>query len=291
MNELDHIPKQAKELQQTPFEWSGFLWTPHFKDSNTPRYYSSRLKNLYLRLIDNQLYVTNSLHKSYRGNNYEPFSHQQVYNSIILLNNLLPIDVYNAKVLKLSVGVVINANPQKVFGEWLYYLNKPYIPMRDRNKMYGAKFYLTDYSIKGYDKTFEVKNHNQIKLEGNYFRFEIEGKTKIFNSKTNNVGIYTVNDLLNHKKYTRLGEILLEKYIQIEKQPKLDFTLLTIKQKRLVASIRNPEIKESIKKQHPDSYKKDRKEYNKLMKSLDDSTFQKDIIDKLKQQINYSINN
>ena len=33
------------------------------------------------------------------------------------------------------------------------------------------------------------------------------------------------------------------------------------------------------------------RKYNKLIKSLDNSEFQKDIITKLKQQINYSINN
>ena len=291
VNELSNVPKQINELFPMPFDWYGFKWIPHFKDSNTPLYYNSNYKNLNLRLIGNQLFVTNSLHKLYRGNNYEVFTYSQVCKAIILLDNLLPINVYTAKILKLSVGVVINADPQKIFNEWLYYLGKPYFPMKNKNKIYGAKFFLTDYYIKGYDKTYEVKNHNQIKLEGNYFRFEMEGKTKIFNNKTNNVGIYTVNDLLNYDKYKKLGEILLNKYIQIEKEPKLDLTQLTIKQKRLVASIRNYEIKESIRIQHKDTYKKDRKEYNKLIKSLDNSEFQKDIITKLKQQINYSINN
>jgi len=290
-NELSNVPKQINELFPMPFDWYGFKWIPHFKDSNTPLYYKSNYKNLNLRLIGNQLLVTNSLHKLYRGNNSEPFTYNQVCKAIFLLDSLLPINVYTAKVLKLSVGVVINVDPQKVFNEWLYYLGKPYSPMKNKNKTYGAKFFLTDYYIKGYDKTYEVRNHNQMQLKGNYFRFEMEGKTKIFNNKTNNVGIYTVNDLLNYDKYKKLGEILLNKYIQIEKEPKLDLSQLTIKQKRLVASIRNYEIKESIRKQHKDTYKKDRKEYNTLIKSLDNSAFQKDIINKLKQQIDYSINN
>ena len=291
IGELNSIPKQIKDLQLTPFNWNGFLWIPHFRDSNVPLYYKSTFKNISLRIIENQLHVINSLHKFYHGNNYKLFTYKQVCRAFAILNNNLPIDVYKAKVLKLSVGVVIIENPQKIFDEWLYYYGKPYIPMKNKNKIYGAKFFLTDYYIKGYDKTYEVKQHNKINLNVNYFRFEIEGKINIFNNKTNNVGIYTVNDLLDKTKFNRLGEVLLEKYIQIEKQPKLDLTKLTLKEKRLVASMRNHEVKENIRKQHKDTYKKDRKEYNKLINNLDNSTFQNQVISKLNQQIQYSINN
>jgi len=291
VNELENVPQQIRELKQVPFEWNGFLWIPHFKNSNVPLYYKSTFKNLNLRIIGNQLYITNSLHKSYHGNNYKPFTYNQVCNAIRFLDSQLPIKLYDAKVLKLSIGVVINENAQNIFSEWLYYLGKPYLPMKNRNKTYGANFFLTDYYIKGYDKTYQVKQESKVNLNTNYFRFEMEGKTKIFNNKTNNVGINTVSDLVNKEKYNRLGEILLEKYIKIEKLPKLDFTKLTLKQKRLIASMRNYEIKESIRKQHKDTYKKDRKEYNHLIENLDNSTFQNQVIRKLKQQIQFSIDN
>lgn len=291
VNELEQIPKQARELQQTPFDWNGFLWIPHFKDSNTPLYYKSKFKNLSMRLVGSQLYITNSLHKSYHGNNYCSFSYVQVCKAIILLDNQLPINIYAAKILKLSVGIVIKESPQLIFNEWLYYLGKPFTPMKNYNKIYGAKFYLTDYSIKGYDKTYEVKNHNQIQLNDKYFRFEIEGKTKIFNNKTNNIGIHTVNDLLDYSKYIKLGNLLKDKYQKIEKHSRLNLSELTIKQKRLIASISNSEIKESIRKQHPDTYKKDRKEYNKIIQNSQKSIFQNQVMQKINQQINYSINN
>lgn len=291
INELEYIPKQANELQKTPFDWNGFLWIPHFKDSNTPLYYKSSFKNLNMRLVGRKLIITNSLHKLYHGNNFDSFTYNQVCKAIILLDNQLPINVYNAKILKLSVGIVIKEKPQLIFNEWLYYLGKSFIPMMNYNKTYGAKFYLTDYSIKGYDKTYEVKNHNQLQLDDSYFRFEIEGKTKIFNNKTNNIGIHTVNDLIDHNKFKKLGILLQKKYVQIEKQAKLDLSKLTIKEKRLIASITNSEIKESIRKQHPDTYKKDRKKYNQIIKNCDNSEFQNQVINKLSDQINYSINN
>jgi len=291
-NTIQELPKEIIERKETPFDWYGIRWIPHYKESNSPIYYKSHYKNMYLRIIGNQLLVSNSLHKSYFGNNYEPFTYSQMVKSIILLDNALPINIYNSNIIKISAGVVINENPQKVFNEWQYFLGKNYTPMKDKNKIYGAKYFLTDYQIKGYDKTFEVKNHNQINLKQPYFRFEIDNcKPKVLNNKTNNIGIYTVNDLLEKEKFIKLGQMVLNKYIQIEKLPKLDLATLSIKEKRLYASLTNYEVKESMRKQHPHMYKKDRKEYNKMMNNLDNSEFQNQVINKLKEQINYSINN
>ncbi len=287
------IPKQAKELQKTQFKWCGFTWIPHFNDSSQPPiYYFAKVKNLYLKLIGHQLSVKNSLHKLYHNNNYKPFTYSQVIETFEILNSKLPINVFTSKIIKLSTGIVINENPQKIINEWKYFLGKEYSPMKNKNKIYGAKFYLTDYQIKGYDKTFEVKNHNQVDLNEPYFRFEIDNcKPKVLNNKTNNIGIHTVNDLLDRKKFKKLGQMVLNKYIQIEKLPKLDLSTLTLKEKRMYASLTNYEVKESIRKQHPHMYKKDRKAYNKMMNNLDNSEFQNQVINKLKDQINYSINN
>jgi hypothetical protein len=287
-----NLPKEIIERKETPFDWYGIKWIPIYRESNSPSYYKSDYKNLKLQIFGDQLFVTNSLHKFCCGNNYEPFTYSKVVKTISYLNTILPIDVYNAKIIKISAGVVINENSQKIFNEWQYFLGKEYLPMKNRNKTYGAKFYLTDYQIKGYDKTYEVKNHNQIKLEKEYFRFEIDNcKPKILNNKTNNIGIHTVRDLIDKEKYKKVGEMILDKYIKIEKSPKIDLSTLLLKEKRIYAEITNYEVKESIKKEHPDTYKKDRKEYNMIIKKYDNSAFQNQVINKLKDQINYSINN
>lgn len=292
-NDLEHPPKQALELQKTHFNWCGFTWIPTFKDSDQPPiYYYAKVKNLYLKLIGHQLSVKNSLHKLYHNNNYKPFTYSQVVEAFEILNNQLPINIFDSKIIKLSAGVVIEEDPQKVVDEWQYFLGKKFTPMKNKNKIYGAKYYLTNYQIKGYDKTFEVQQHNQINLNKPYFRFEVDNcKPKILNNKTNNIGINTVNDLLDKEKFIKLGQMVVNKYIQIEKLPKLDLSNLGIKEKVLYASMINYEIKESIKKQHPDTYKKYRKTYNEIRNNLDNSHFQNQVIDKIKQQINYSINN
>jgi hypothetical protein len=292
-NEVNQLPKQAKELQETPFNWCGFRWIPHFSDSSQPPiFYYSKVKNLYLKLVGHQLFVSNSLHKLYHNNNYIPFTYSQVVEAFKILNKHLPIKIFDSKIIKISAGVVINENPQKIFNEWQYFLGKEYLPMKDRNKIYGAKYHLTDYQIKGYDKTFEVKNHNQVKLDKPYFRFEIDNcKPIVLNNKTNNIGIHTVNDLLDREKFKKIGKMILDKYIRIEKVPKLDMSTLSLKEKRIYAEINNYEVKESIRKQHPDTYKKDKKEYTNFIKRYDNSDFQNQVINKLKEQIIYSINN
>lgn len=290
-NKLVSVPKQVAKSTKTPFNWKGFEWIPVFGTNNFPRCYTSRQKNLQLKIEGNYLFVNNSLQKYYKSNNYTSFTYQEVLKAIYNLNKTLPIDIYTADIVKLSVGVVINENPKLILNEWLSYATKTFIPMMKKNKTYGSKFYLTDYYLKGYDKKFEVKNHNQINLKRETFRFEIEGKTKYFNNKTNAVNVYKVKDLLEHNKFKKLANILLAKYIQIQKIPKLDLTTLSLKQKRLYAAFTNYEIQNSIKKQHPNTYKKERIIYNKMINKLDNSDFQNQVINKLKDQINYSINN
>tara|TARA_R110002033_G_scaffold42885_2_gene84124 strand:+ start:188 stop:1090 length:903 start_codon:yes stop_codon:yes gene_type:complete len=292
-DDLEYLPKQAKELQKTHFNWCGFTWIPHFNDSSQPPiYYYVKLKNLYLKLIGHKLLVSNSLHKLYHNNNYKPFTYSQVVEAFEILNNQLPIKIFDSKIIKLSAGIVIDEDAQKVVGEWQYFLGKKYTPMKNKNKIYGAKYFLTNYQIKGYDKTFEMKNHNQVKLEKPYFRFEIDNcKPNVFNNKTNNIGIYTVKDIVDKEKYKKLGKMLLDNYIKIKKIPKLDVSTLSIKEKRIYAAINNFEIKESIRKQHPHMYKKDMIKYKNIIEGCDNSIFQNQVINKLQQQINYSINN
>ena len=223
-NDLEHPPIQALELRKTHFNWCGFTWIPVFKDSSQPPiYYYVKVKNLYLKLIGHQLLVSNSLHKLYHNNNYKPFTYSQVLEAFEILNNQLPINIFDSKIIKLSAGVVIEEDPQIVVDEWQYFLGKKYTPMKNKNKIYGAKYYLTNYQIKGYDKTFEVKNKTQMKLEKPYFRFEIDNcKPNFLNNKTNNIGIYAVKDLIDKEKYKKIGKMILDNYVKIKKLPKLD---------------------------------------------------------------------
>lgn len=275
-----------------PFEWKGFIWKPIFNKLGEPTAYYAELENLYLNLRGREITVTNSLHKFYMGNNYESFTYSQVLEAFDKLNNLLPFNIYTAAVKKIAMGAVIQEDCNQVLNTWLSFINKIPFQMLSRNKPYGLKYFLTDYAVKGYNKTTEVKHHNNINLNSELFRFEVEVKRiNNLNNGKDKIGIYTVEDLIDPIKYQKLANLLIDKYLKIAKKPSINLNNTSIKEKRLIAVFKDIEVLNSIKKNHPDSYKKDRKEYKCLTNKLDDSSFQNQVINKLNQQIQFSINN
>tara|TARA_R110001583_G_scaffold114863_1_gene265282 strand:- start:9655 stop:10533 length:879 start_codon:yes stop_codon:yes gene_type:complete len=292
VQQLNQLPKQVMEEAKEPFEWYGLLWKPKFNKFGYLTVYYSELKNLNLFLRGSELTVVNSLQKFYMDNNYEAFTYSQVIDAFEKMNDLLPFNIYEAAVKKIAVGTVIQEDASPILNTWSSFSNKKAFPMLSRNKMYGLKYFLTEYDVKGYDKTTEVKHHNNINLNQQYFRFEVEVKrVKNLNRGINQIGIYTVQDLINPIKYQKLAHYLICKYRKIEKKPIINLNETSLKEKRLIATFKDIEVLNSIKKNHPDSYKKDRKEYKCLTNKLDNNIFQNHIINKLNQQIQYSINN
>ncbi len=292
VQQLNQLPIQIMKEVKEPFEWYGLLWKPKFNKFGSLTAYYSELKNLNLSIKDYELTVTNSLQKFYMDNNYEVFTYLQVVDAFQKLNNCLPFNIYKAAVKKIAIGVVIPEDANPILSTWVSFSNKKAFPMLSRNKMYGLKYFLTEYDVKGYNKTTEVKHHNNINLNQPYFRFEVEVKRiNNLNRGKNQIGIYTVQDLINPIKYEKLANYLIDKYLKIEKKPTLNLKETSLKEKRLIATFKDIEVLNSIKKEHPDSYKKDRREYNHLINKLNDNTFQDQILEKLKQQIQFSLNN
>lgn len=292
MHQLKQPPTEVMEESNKPFNWSGFTWLPRFNKFGFPTGYYAKLNNLIITLRGSELTVTNSLQKFYMENNYDSFTYSQVVEAFESLNNLLPFNIYAATVKQVAIGVVIQEDCNQILNTWLSFINKMPFPMLSRNKPYGLKYFLTDYSVKGYNKTTEVKDHNNIKLNGESFRFEVEVKRiNNLNNGKDKIGIHTVQDLIDPIKYQKLANYLIDKYHKIAKKPIINLNLTSLKEKRLIATFKDVEVLNSIKKNHPNSYKKDRKEYKCLTNRLDDSTFQNQVINKLNQQIQFSINN
>ena len=283
---------QIFEESKDSFEWCGLLWVPKTNKFGSIYGYSAEIKNLFLKIIGNELTITNSLQKFYMDSNHKMFTYTQTVEAFEILNNYFPFDIYDAAVKKIAIGTVIQEETDLVLNSWFTFSNKLPFAMLSKNKMYGLKYYLSDYDLKGYNKTTEEKNHNNSILNQQLFRFELEIKRiHCLNKGKNQIGIYTIQDLINPIKYKKLATLLLDKYHKIEKKPTINLTKTSLKEKRLIASFKDFDVLNSIKKLHPNSYKKDRREYKNLTLKLNDNTFQTQIINKLNQQIQYSINN
>ena len=288
-HQVNQLPKEVIEQQESPFFWKGLKWTPIFnKKTNQVKAYETTVSNLRLELKGNIISCNNSLQKWYMGNNYELFTYSQVIKALEKLDSVLPFNVYNATIHYVAVGTVIEEEAKPILNPWLSLNGKQPIPMLGANKQYGKKFYLTDYNVKGYDKTFEVKTHERIKIGKPIFRFELEIYTRNLNKRKNPIGIYTVKDLIDKDKYQMLADELLSKYDKIEKQQSIPLSKLNNKEKEVLALFQNQEILQQYKIDHSETFSNRRKVYNRI-KKLSNNKYLMHVKEQLKTSVKHTL--
>lgn len=278
---VTNLPNEVLEQKEVSFTWYGLRWFPTYNNKTKKvNGYKTSVNNLDLCLKGNTIFCYNSLQKWYLGNNYESFTYSQVVKALEELNNDLPFNVYEASIHYLAIGLVIEEEAEPILDTWLTFNNKESTPMLGVNKKYGKKYFLTDYNVKGYDKSFEVKTHDRINLNKSLFRFELEIYTRNFNNRKNPIGINKVKDLIDKFKFKRLTKELLSKYNKIEKQQSIPLSKLNNKEKEILALFQNQEILKQYKKDHFESYSKKRTVYNRL-KNLSNNMYLFHIREKL----------
>ncbi|WP_299673471.1 hypothetical protein [uncultured Tenacibaculum sp.] len=288
-HQVIQLPKEVIEQQENPFFWKGLKWTPIFnKKTNQVKAYETTVNNLKLELKGNIISCNNSLQKWYIGNNYELFTYSKVVEALKKLDSVLPFNVYNANIHYVAVGTVVEEEAKPILNTWLSLNGKTPITMLGANKEYGKKFYLTDYNVKGYDKTFEVKTHERIIIGKPIFRFELEIYTRNLNKRKNPIGIYTVKDLIDKKKYKMLADELMSKYDKIEKQQTIPLSQLTNKEKEVLALFQNQEILKQYKIDHSETFSNRRKVYNRI-KKLSNNKYLIHINERLKMSLKYTL--
>jgi hypothetical protein len=290
---LDESPTNflKEEEKGKPFYWNNMLWLPIYHNDGFVNSYYVKFEKLYFSLRGSELTITNSLQKFYMQNNYEAFTFSDVQKAVKKLDDCFDFSIYDAEVKKTSIAVVIGENEDNTFNNWLEYKgNKPLI-MRNKAKVYGAHFKATNYNVKGYDKTYQTKTASNVCLKENFIRFELEGNARYFNVRKESIGIHKVSDLVDKTKFDALGNELLKVYDTIKKQPIIEYQNLQPKEIRLLATMSNNDCFKGLKKHHKETFKKDRIVYAKLLKTIEDSTLEKQIRDKIKNQIIYCQNN
>ena len=288
-HQVIQLPKEVIEQQEQPFFWKGLKWIPIFnKKTNQVKAYETNVSNLKLELKGNTISCNNSLQKWYMGNNYELFTYSAVVKALSKLDSVLPFNVYKANIHYLAVGTVIEEEAKPILDPWLSLNGKQPIPMLGANKQYGKKFYLTDYNVKGYDKTFEVKTHDRNTIGKSIFRFELEIYTRNLNNRKNSIGIYTVKDLIDKEKYQMLADELMSKYEKIEKQQTIPLSQLTNKEKEVLALFQNQEILQQYKIDHSETFSNRRKVYNRI-KKLSNNQYLMHVKEQLKISVKHTL--
>ncbi len=289
--EVDRLPNTFLVGKLKNLNWAGFLWRPIQNKKSNVIGYQTELQNLNLKLYGRELHIENSLQKFYMSNNYQSFTFSQVIAAFEILNDKLPIDVYKATIMRVDIGAVINHNTSQECNRWLDCKSKLPIPMIKRNTIYGKEFRQTNNKFKVYNKTFEAKQTANIKLQEQLMRVELTGNSRFYNKRTNPIGVYTIQDLIDPFKFKLLASELLNFYKSIKKKPNLDLSSWSTKETRIYAYMNNPDTKLAMKQYHKETYKKERSQYLKLLTKHQDIIQEKIVLEKLKAKVNFAINN
>lgn len=251
--------------------WQGLIW------KRKDRYrYTTRIKDLYLQINHGWLTISNSLHKFYHGNNYSMFTYKETVDAVKKLDEYFDFSILDARVIKYTPGIVIEASPEESYEKWINYRGKSPLPMIDKrnNNKYGCYFGSGQVKLKGYNKTYEANKrlHGEEKLQEEFFRFESEINAS-YARKNLSSNILTLSDLIKYENYCASLDLLL-KYYDIIKKDNLDYNKISTDQHRVIGLFTNQIQIKKYKRHHYHSFKKDRQKFNGLFK--DDSLIKKD---------------
>jgi hypothetical protein len=283
-------PPQVLNQIPEPFIYNNLCFTPkylHFKENpqKNPiiQYYYTELNNLRIQMNYNELFIFNSWHKFFKGNNHSDYTFSDFINTAENLEEIFKIqNIRNSKIIcRLAFGCNIEMNSEKIYPNWIMYKRKRPNSMTAKGKQYGACFDMTDYKIKGYNKTMEVSIHNKQSLEKDLFRIEFE--TRIRHLKQQKIYISTVNDLYNKDNLRLLTNNLINKYSNIINKTSMNLGYLTTQQICKMAIMETPKYREYIKKHHNLTFKRFFKEY-KIITQQDKESTKNDVKNAIKDK-------
>lgn len=261
-------PFEFKEKVTYPFECYGVVFSPDFNKSGDVISYTSRFDNLFVKMISGKLFVMNSWHKFFHGNNFSDFSWQNIQDCLHKLEGKLGDDFWKARITKLSTSVNLEYAAEGVLERLISYKGNPMEPMRPRNSrsVYGKRFVSTHYNVKIYDKAFEISKDERISISPT-LRIEKEMKMPYFQKRRKNpIQIYTPSDLLNPSSFEYLRFELFEIVWSLEFEYGIDpMKVQDFHDATVVVFMGDPEYKKVLKKKsNYRTYKSHEKRYEEL---------------------------
>jgi hypothetical protein len=248
-----------------PFVHNGITYNPKFQDGELCGYFG-RLKNLRLLWKPEKISISNSIHKYYLGDNSSDFHLFQMHEAVEKLSIDTGIRWEAALVTKLEFGCNIETNVTSVYRSLQDYGGKHYLPMEYKGKVYGQRCILTDYTIKGYDKSLQMKLMDGTKLERSLFRWEIAVlRTRTIQKKLG-LSEVTLQDLLVPKTWRTLADFALFKFRNTIRANQVNLHKIeNIEKLKVLAVMLQPDIKEHIRLNKKDTYRNYRRIFASLM--------------------------
>ncbi len=263
VKECEPMP-QLYKAKGKPFEYNGLMYLPKYDRYGKVVRYDAKLKNMVLLVYPTRRYLINSIHKYWHNHNFTDFTLQDAHNAIEDISLKTGVNWFDAKVQNLEIGCNVSTNANKAINSLVSYKSKKYLPMYAGSKQYGSKCPFDLYSVKLYDKEFQLKEADKLNIGKPLVRWELTMKAKYFNRYKLGKAI-TFEDLLNPNIYNLMVQNATNIFRNTLKKQIMNITGLDATEKKIIAAMQNEAIRESIKLENKHSYKKDRARYNQLM--------------------------
>lgn len=240
-------PIEVLKKVREPFLYNGILMSPRWKNGVLTNYFGKE-ENLQVSMAGDYLSISNSWQKYYKGNNYCDYTYSEVMETAYRIKDFFGLTLDEAKIKGIEYGCVIDHDPKEIYPYWMRFKNREVSPMKNKGVVYGAKFEMTDYNLKGYDKTYEVKKHDKISIGGENFRVEKEVKyMKHFYNRKRKINIRTIEDLFNPVNMQLLAQDLMENIKTIEKMQSVNLKNLSTEDIKTLAVMQSPLYRNHLK--------------------------------------------
>ena len=229
------IPSESYE----PFYWKELCFTPKFKKGFLNGF-ESEFKGLKIILYEDKIRITNSLHKFCKGNNYSDFTFSELTDSINLITNYFEIEASQFVIRKLEYGFNITTpQPAKEYlNLFAEYHSREFEKMKHKHIFYGRKCVMSEYALKVYDKSQQVKIMNNVLIPANTLRVEFCYNQKRKLPKT----IRTLSDLADNNKIRDLYKDLKDSFSKVTFSEEVDFSSMSDEDRMLFYASLHPDF-------------------------------------------------
>lgn len=249
--------------------------------------YQCQYKNLLLTLNERELIVTNSLHKLIKGNNYSDFRFSELMSAVNEIESITGISASEFKIRKLefAINITVPIQATDYLTKFSDYKGREFDKMRDNQLWYGIKYIFTEYCLKIYDKSRQVKIADRIDINQNILRFEV-----VYNSIRK---LSTINNLAELKDLKKINQ-LFSQFISIIKKINCigneDFTNFQNAERERYFAGQNPEYWKSLKSHNINTYKTNKKRYIDIQNKVNAKDLSEDFENDLTVKFNHLIN-
>ncbi len=249
--------------------------------------YQCQYKNLLLTLNERELIVTNSLHKLIKGNNYSDFRFNELISAVNEIEKItgIPASEFKIRKLEFAVNITVPIQATDYLSKFSDYKGREFDKMRDNKLWYGIKYIFTEYSLKIYDKSKQVKIADRIDINQNILRFEV-----VYNCQRKLTAIDNLSDLKDVKKISVLFNQFISMIKRINCIGNEDFTNFKNSDRERYFAGKNPEYWKSLKSHNINTYKTNKKRFIEIQNKVNAKDLIEDFEHDLTVKFNHLIN-